>query len=150
MVDDEWAVESKNLPPLQSLQVEQLGTASSPSPLIQRDQRFADEAQRVLLSPFANHLERRLTRNEDLSSFEPAGPRRDLYFQPERVSCGIVTCGGLCPGLNDVIRSIVLTLTHGYGDCPNADTWVRGQKNPRFSLRICGNVVAAARGPDVS
>lgn len=115
MVDDEWAVASKKLPPLQSLQVEQLGTASLPSPLIQRDQRFADEAQRVLLSPFANHIERRLARNEELSSFEPAGPRRDLYFQPERVSCGIVTCGGLCPGLNDVIRSIVLTLTHGYG-----------------------------------
>ncbi|KAI3985882.1 hypothetical protein MKX01_026668 [Papaver californicum] len=39
-----------------------------------------------------------------------AGPRRQIYFEPEKVKTGIVTCGGLCPGLNDVIRQIVLTL----------------------------------------
>ncbi|MDH3253533.1 MAG: ATP-dependent 6-phosphofructokinase [Acidobacteriota bacterium] len=52
---------------------------------------------------------------EEPPSFEAAGPRRDLFFSPEQVSCGIVTCGGLCPGVNDVIRSIVLTVSHGYG-----------------------------------
>ncbi|XP_020105217.1 ATP-dependent 6-phosphofructokinase 5, chloroplastic-like [Ananas comosus] len=39
-----------------------------------------------------------------------AGPRQQIYFEPEAVKAGIVTCGGLCPGLNDVIRQIVLTL----------------------------------------
>ncbi|MCL7043950.1 hypothetical protein MKW94_004543 [Papaver nudicaule] len=39
-----------------------------------------------------------------------AGPRMQIYFEPEKVKAGIVTCGGLCPGLNDVIRQIVLTL----------------------------------------
>ncbi|KAF6154637.1 hypothetical protein GIB67_000521 [Kingdonia uniflora] len=39
-----------------------------------------------------------------------AGPRKHIYFEPEKVKAGIVTCGGLCPGLNDVIRQIVLTL----------------------------------------
>ncbi|KAK1290179.1 hypothetical protein QJS10_CPB18g01365 [Acorus calamus] len=39
-----------------------------------------------------------------------AGPRKQIYFDPEEVKAGIVTCGGLCPGLNDVIRQIVITL----------------------------------------
>ncbi|XP_010258379.1 PREDICTED: ATP-dependent 6-phosphofructokinase 5, chloroplastic-like [Nelumbo nucifera] len=39
-----------------------------------------------------------------------AGPRKQIYFEPEKVNAGIVTCGGLCPGLNDVIRQIVFTL----------------------------------------
>jgi 6-phosphofructokinase 1 len=38
-----------------------------------------------------------------------------LFFDPANVVCGIVTCGGLCPGLNDVIRAVVLTLHHYYG-----------------------------------
>ncbi|XP_052725579.1 ATP-dependent 6-phosphofructokinase 5, chloroplastic isoform X1 [Vigna angularis] len=39
-----------------------------------------------------------------------AGPRGKIYFKPEEVKAAIVTCGGLCPGLNDVIRQIVITL----------------------------------------
>lgn len=39
-----------------------------------------------------------------------AGPREEIYFRPEEVNAAIVTCGGLCPGLNDVIRQIVITL----------------------------------------
>ncbi|KAF3621820.1 ATP-dependent 6-phosphofructokinase 5, chloroplastic [Capsicum annuum] len=39
-----------------------------------------------------------------------AGPREKTYFKPEEVKAAIVTCGGLCPGLNDVIRQIVITL----------------------------------------
>lgn len=48
-------------------------------------------------------------------SFELAGPREKLYFDPLKTKAGIVTCGGLCPGLNDVIRSLYLELTHAYG-----------------------------------
>lgn len=47
--------------------------------------------------------------------FEIAGPREKIYFDPAKLKCGIVTCGGLCPGLNDVIRAIVLSLFHHYG-----------------------------------
>lgn len=47
--------------------------------------------------------------------FELAGPRRQLFFDPARTCAGIVTCGGLCPGLNNVIRSLVLELHHSYG-----------------------------------
>ena len=46
---------------------------------------------------------------------EKAGPREHIYFNPGHVHAGIVTCGGLCPGLNDVIRAIVVTLRLRYG-----------------------------------
>jgi 6-phosphofructokinase 1 len=45
---------------------------------------------------------------------ERAGPREFIYYMPEHVHAGIVTCGGLCPGLNDVIRSIVRCLWYHY------------------------------------
>ncbi len=48
-------------------------------------------------------------------SFEKAGPREWIYFDPARVRAALVTCGGLCPGLNNVIRSIVMQLFYGYG-----------------------------------
>jgi len=47
--------------------------------------------------------------------FELAGPRSRLFFNPPQTRAGIVTCGGLCPGLNNVIRSIFHELHHGYG-----------------------------------
>ncbi len=47
--------------------------------------------------------------------FELAGPRERLFFDPARTRAGIVTCGGLCPGLNDVLRSLFLELHFGYG-----------------------------------
>jgi 6-phosphofructokinase 1 len=46
---------------------------------------------------------------------EKAGPREKIYFHPNHTHAGIVTCGGLCPGLNDVIRAIVRNLWYGYG-----------------------------------
>ena len=47
--------------------------------------------------------------------FEKAGPRRKLYFDPSKAKCAIVTCGGLCPGINDVIRAIVMEAHYHYG-----------------------------------
>jgi 6-phosphofructokinase 1 len=44
-----------------------------------------------------------------------AGAREKIYFDPSKLRCALVTCGGLCPGLNDIIRSIVLELYHLYG-----------------------------------
>lgn len=47
--------------------------------------------------------------------FEVAGPRARIFFDPEQTRAGIVTCGGLCPGLNNVIRSLYLELHFAYG-----------------------------------
>jgi len=52
---------------------------------------------------------------EDLLLFEKAGPRPKLFFDPAMTRAAIVTCGGLCPGLNNVIRSVTRELHLGYG-----------------------------------
>jgi len=52
---------------------------------------------------------------DQLPGFEPAGPRRKIFFEPAKMRVGIVTCGGLCPGINDVIRGIVMELSFHYG-----------------------------------
>jgi len=52
---------------------------------------------------------------KDNTAFELAGPRARLFFDPKATRAGIVTCGGLCPGLNNVIRSLFLELHHIYG-----------------------------------
>ena len=46
---------------------------------------------------------------------EKAGPREKIYFDPKKVRAAVVTCGGLCPGLNDVVRAIVMCLWYRYG-----------------------------------
>lgn len=51
---------------------------------------------------------------DDLS-FEKAGPRQELFFDPTRTRAAVVTCGGICPGLNNVIRSAFLELHYNYG-----------------------------------
>jgi 6-phosphofructokinase 1 len=51
----------------------------------------------------------------DSVNLEVAGPRRHIYFEPSKVRAAIITCGGLCPGLNNVIRSLVLSLHQQYG-----------------------------------
>jgi 6-phosphofructokinase 1 len=52
---------------------------------------------------------------DDMLLFEKAGPRGKLFFNPENTRAAIVTCGGLCPGLNNVIRSVTRELRRGYG-----------------------------------
>ncbi|KAG5106374.1 hypothetical protein JHK82_043344 [Glycine max] len=47
--------------------------------------------------------------------FRRAGPRQKVYFEADEVQAAIVTCGGLCPGLNTVIRELVCGLHHMYG-----------------------------------
>ncbi len=93
--------------------IESLGTPTVPSPPEHR--RFIDAADRVSYDIDAHRLAARLEAGQPLVGFEEAGPRERLYFDPRNTKAAIVTCGGLCPGLNDVIRSIHNTLTRGYG-----------------------------------
>ena len=77
--------------------------------------QFVDEEVRVLFDLHQKKVESLIAAGKRLPSFEMAGPREKIYFDPSKLKCGIVTCGGLCPGLNDVIRAIVLSLFHHYG-----------------------------------
>ena len=48
-------------------------------------------------------------------TLELAGPRKLIYFNPSHVKAAICTCGGICPGLNNVIRAVVRCLYYRYG-----------------------------------
>jgi 6-phosphofructokinase 1 len=74
-----------------------------------------DESKRLLFRTDIDELRAQLEASVDPPAFELAGPRERIYFDPGTLRCGIVTCGGLCPGLNDVIRSIVFCLREKYG-----------------------------------
>jgi 6-phosphofructokinase 1 len=74
-----------------------------------------DENDRVLFDDTRGAILDRGLQLNDLPGFEPAGARRKIFFDPSKTRVGIVTCGGLCPGLNDVIRAIVLELHFHYG-----------------------------------
>ena len=93
--------------------VARLGEGSVPSPMA--NVRFVEDSDRILYQVTLEELRPWLAREVEPPAMEMAGPRRTLYFDPSRLACGIVTCGGLCPGLNDVIRAIVLSLHHHYG-----------------------------------
>jgi 6-phosphofructokinase 1 len=96
------------------LLVPSLGPCIFPSP-IPHNRPFTSDTDRVLLGSSLADLEPFLAAGQKPPSFEPAGPRERIFFDPSALGCGIVTCGGLCPGLNNVIRAIVLTLTYAYG-----------------------------------
>ncbi len=74
-----------------------------------------EESDRVLFDDTASAFARRLDAKEEWPGAEAAGARRKIFFDPSKSRAGIVTCGGLCPGLNDVIRALVLELSHHYG-----------------------------------
>ena len=76
---------------------------------------YVTPTDRVLLDDTLGMARRRPGAIGDLPAFNPGGPREKLFFDPATVTAGIVTCGGLCPGLNNVIRGLVLQLTKGYG-----------------------------------
>jgi 6-phosphofructokinase 1 len=77
--------------------------------------RFTYDHERVLYHARLEDMKAWIAEGADPPAMEVAGPRQRLFFDPSQLACGIVTCGGLCPGLNDVIRSIVLSLFHHYG-----------------------------------
>jgi 6-phosphofructokinase 1 len=94
------------------LTIPTLGEAKHPSPLnlstVLNDgiADYTPDDVRILADPTGNNLELK---------FEMAGPRQLNYFKGQDVAAGIVTCGGLCPGMNNVIRGLVHQLWHAYG-----------------------------------
>lgn len=103
------------LPDPANLTVQSVGEPQVASPLIGRRERFTLDEARVLLGSTVDELTPYLEAGIQPPSFEQAGPRERIFFQPEGLACGVVTCGGLCPGVNDVIRSVVMSLTYSYG-----------------------------------
>jgi 6-phosphofructokinase 1 len=105
----------------QDLTVKTLGPCRHDSPLadllyIRRtSHHWVDASDRVLVDDTVGMVSARGVAVEDLPGFEAGGPRRRIFFDPAKTRVGIVTCGGLCPGLNNVIRGLVMELTVHYG-----------------------------------
>lgn len=101
--------------------IEQLGECQIESPLKplldyrQHSINYVDESDRILVDNTASTLSQHWLPGEIAVGLEPAGARRQIFFDPATVRAGIVTCGGLCPGLNNVIRSLVNEFTRRYG-----------------------------------
>ena len=93
--------------------IARLGEGRFSSPL--SGVRFTRDDERVLYHSRLEDIKTYIAKGDDPPTMEAAGPREKLFFDPSQLACGIVTCGGLCPGLNDVIRAIVLSLYHHYG-----------------------------------
>jgi len=99
---------------LKDLSIPAVGEATFPTNLEIDSDAYVDDTQRILAYSNANIVNEFIRQGKALPSFEVAGPRKKLFFNPKEVTCGVVTCGGLCPGLNDVIRTIVLSLAWQY------------------------------------
>ncbi|MCP4721721.1 MAG: ATP-dependent 6-phosphofructokinase [Desulfobacteraceae bacterium] len=76
--------------------------------------RFISDDSRICVDVQTETIEGFIGKKMPLPSFEQTGPREKIYFDPSKLKCAITTCGGLCPGLNDIIRSVVLELYHIY------------------------------------
>ncbi len=100
--------------------IESLGEPKISSPMLQdhitpQGQYFIGDDDRICISVRPSEISSILSQGRALPAFELAGPRRHIYFDPSKLRCAIATCGGLCPGLNDIIRAIVLELYYHYG-----------------------------------
>jgi 6-phosphofructokinase 1 len=101
--------------------VRSLGKGNVLSPLKNKQRedspvyKFVDDTDRIIYDVSAKSFFKNIETGEQPVSFEKAGPRENLFFEPAKTKVGIVTCGGLCPGLNNVIRSLVNELFYRYG-----------------------------------
>ena len=96
-----------------NLEISKLGEGRIPSPL--KGVYFVKDGERVLFHSDLSETKGYFESGKLAPSFEKAGPKEKIYFDPSKLKCGIVTCGGLCPGLNSVIRAIILSLNYSYG-----------------------------------
>lgn len=93
--------------------IQSLGECTIPSPV--NVSYFTPDTKRILFDIYINHNDGLSSPEGKPLSLEVAGPREKIFFDPSKTKAAIVTCGGLCPGINDVIRSLVMELYHRYG-----------------------------------
>ena len=94
-------------------EIRNLGEKSVSSPVA--ISHFTADDERVMFDISLNKYDENRKTGSSPLSLEVAGPRKMIYFDPSKVKAGIVTCGGLCPGINDVIRALVMELYYRYG-----------------------------------
>jgi 6-phosphofructokinase 1 len=104
----------------EELAVESLGPAKVPSPLGlgttggDDSADYVEDTRTVLIDTDRDQLVARVRDGKEIPAFPLAGPRHRIFFEPGTVKAAIVTCGGLCPGINNVIRTLVFELHYRY------------------------------------
>jgi len=104
----------------EDLRIDNLGPAGIPSPLGLSTEygddivNYCADSESVLYELDRNKVVEQMAKGVQVPAFEKAGPRNKIYFEPAKTRVAIVTCGGLCPGINNVIRSIVMELHYRY------------------------------------
>lgn len=123
---------------------------------------FISDNNRILFNSRIDDYADRLDESGRPLSLECAGPREKIFFDPAHTKAAVVTCGGLCPGINDVIRSLTMTLFYRYGvkQILGIKYGLRGL-NPAFGHKpvhltpdfvkdithIGGSILSSSRGP---
>jgi 6-phosphofructokinase 1 len=101
--------------------VTSLGKGNVISPLKQSPRadspvyKFVSDDDRIIYDVSVSNFNKCKETGEIPVSFEKAGPKENIFFEPAKTKVAIVTCGGLCPGVNNVIRSLVNQLYYRYG-----------------------------------
>ena len=140
--------------------IKNLGEARIKSPL--NIANFTQDEKRLLFNSYLDEYSTLTDFEGNPLSLELAGPREKIYFDSARTKAAIVTCGGLCPGINDVIRSVTMTLFYRYGvkDIMGIKYGLRGL-NPAYGYKfinltpelvdditsIGGSILSTSRGP---
>ena len=101
-------------------EIQNLGYCNYPSPMGALRQEananfVSDERHRILFDHSLERVTSTMENGKEPVTIERSGPRERIFFDPAKTKCAVVTCGGICPGLNDVIRGLVMTLTYSYG-----------------------------------
>ncbi|MBD0402458.1 ATP-dependent 6-phosphofructokinase [Flammeovirga sp. EKP202] len=105
----------------EDFEVKKLGKATLVSPIYKNyadeeisNELFIDESRKIVYDASLSSYKNTLESGAEPISFLKAGPRKDIYFDPSKTKAAIVTCGGLCPGINNVIRGLVNGLYYRY------------------------------------
>jgi len=96
-----------------NFEIQNLGGATHANPSSQ--EIFIEDSERIIFSSQLKNLNHQLKTCKNLPAFEKAGARKKIFHHPESTRAAIITCGGLCPGLNNVIKGLVKVLEQDYG-----------------------------------
>lgn len=100
---------------LKDLSITRLGKPAIASPLKRLKHLYVSDRDKVFVYPDYQTNQAYWSRGQTPPFFEMAGPRNPIFFDPQKLTCGIIVSGGLCPGINDVIRTVALSLMWQYG-----------------------------------
>ena len=109
-----------DIPEVPDFDIEHLGPAEFTSPLKTHkdvrlsNQDFLSNKERIAYDSSIENIKYYTNQGIDPPSMEVAGPREKIFFDPANTRAAIVTCGGLCPGLNDVVRALFMEMYYRY------------------------------------